>query len=276
MEFSADVVALCLDCRDQGVVSGSLRSSSAQPTNWEAPPWSLTAAMIVLLVFMLAMVLVPSLVVGIWMHLKGLTLTPANAEQMMGHPQANLVGVVAILGVHLFTLLIAWTVVTGWERRFTDVIDWTWHPRFRWPQALVTVAVLYGLAWLLQYLLPSGKTDFDRLLESSQTVRIAVAALAVITAPFVEELIYRGILYPALHVKFGRAKAIATVSGLFAVVHFMQYWGSVVILVSLTLLSVVLTIVRAYTGKLLPCFVIHFLYNLIGATLILVGYGLVR
>lgn len=276
MEFGSGLRPLCPDCEEQGLVPASRVSLSAQPFAAAGPPWGLAAAMTVLLFFMLAMVMLPALVVGIWAQVEGLALTPGSFEQIMSHPQANLVGVIAVLGVHLLTLLIAWTVVTGWERRFTDVIDWTWHPRFRWPQALITVVVLYGSAWLLQYLLPSGTTDFDKLLESSQAVRVAVAGLAVITAPFIEELVYRGILYPAFQAKFGRVAAILAVSGLFAVVHFMQYWGSAVILVSLTLLSLVLTAVRAYTGKLLPCFVIHFLYNLIGATLILIGYGSVN
>jgi hypothetical protein len=274
INFGARVEALCPDCQQPYIAATLLAARLDQGLGFARPPWSLAMALGVLFFFMLAMTFIPAIIISIWAQARGIPLTPAGMEQIMSHPQATLVGVVSISVVHLLTLLITWTVITGWERRFTDVVDWSWHPRFRLHQALITVALLYGLTWLLQYVLPSGTTEFDKLLETSQAIRIAVAMLAVVTAPIVEELVYRGILYPAVQAKFGRVTAIVAVAGLFALVHFPQYSGSVLILVSLTLLSFVLTVVRAYTGKLLPCFVIHFVYNLIGVTLILIGYGL--
>jgi hypothetical protein len=274
IEYGPDVVPLCPECQQRGIIIPSFTDRLDQRFRSADPPWNLPQAVFVLLVFMLTMWFIPAMAVGVWAQSKGIPFTPASVEKIMSNPEANLVGVIAIFGVHLVTLLAAWTVITGWHRRFTDVIDWTWHSQFRLRHAVITVALLYGSAWLLQHVLPTGDTEFDKLLQTSQAIRIAVSSLAVITAPFVEELVYRGILYPAIQAKLGRIAAIFVVAGLFAVVHFMQYWGSVFILVSLTLLSFVLTGVRAYTGRFLPCYVIHFLYNLVGATLILIGYGL--
>ena len=53
-----------------------------------------------------------------------------------------------------------------------------------------------------------------------------VAFLAVFTAPFVEEVIYRGILYSALQRTTGTVLAVVIVTLLFAAVHVPQYWGS--------------------------------------------------
>ncbi|MBI3949548.1 MAG: CPBP family intramembrane metalloprotease [Acidobacteria bacterium] len=276
MRLGADLTSLCPECRQPEIMTYVPTPHVRRPADPDRPPWSLAAALVVLVLFMLTMMIIPAIAVSIWAQLKGIAITPSNQEQILANPQANLVGVVATLIVHGLTLLTAWTVITGWERRFRDVIDWSWHPRFKLRQAVITVVLLYGVAWVLQHFLPSGETAFDKLLQSSQSIRIAVAVLAVVTAPIVEELVYRGVLYPAIQARFGRMMAIVVVAGSFAVVHFMQYWGSALILVSLTLLSFVLTAVRAYTGKLLPCYVIHLFYNLIGVTLILVGYALIK
>ena len=42
------------------------------------------------------------------------------------------------------------------------------------------------------------KTPFEEMLESSAAARFMTAALATVTAPLVEELVFRGVAYPAL------------------------------------------------------------------------------
>lgn len=274
VDWESETLPLCSECRQRGLTPSHWEQPSPSPSPSPRPPWNLSAALTVLLFFMLAMWFIPAFAIGIWAELKGLSITPTNVEQLMRNPQANLVGIISVFGVHVLTLFIAWTVVTGWERRFTEVIDWSWHRRFRFSHALITVALLYATTWILDFFLEGAETDFDKLLRTSQAVRIAVSVLAVVSAPFVEELVYRGIIYPAVEARFGRLIAILTVGGVFALVHFPQYWGSMLILVSLTILSFVLTAIRAYTGKLLPCYIVHLLYNLVGVTLILTGYGL--
>lgn len=261
--------SVCPMCHSPIHLSPPSWSPSESALTRAEPPWSLGAALALLAFFMLTMVTIPPFMIGIWAQTKGLSLSLENMEQLMQDPQAALVGVIGVGVVHVLTALMAWTVVTGWHRRFTDVIAWSWHPRFRFRQALLTVILVYGSSFLLQMFLPSGATEFEELVKTSPTVRLAVALLAVATAPFVEELVYRGVLYPSLEARLGRMPAIVSISAVFALVHFPQYAGSLLILVSMTLLSLVLTAVRAYTGRLLPCFVIHFVYNLVGAVLIL-------
>jgi membrane protease YdiL (CAAX protease family) len=101
----------------------------------------------------------------------------------------------------------------------------------------------------------------DLLVESSIPARLATAFVAVFTAPLVEELIYRGVLYSAIERALGRGIAIFAVSLLFAGVHVFQYINNVAVITVITLLSFTLTFVRAYSGKLLPSFVIHLVFN---------------
>ena len=100
-----------------------------------------------------------------------------------------------------------------------------------------------------------------RLLRSSKYAVFLVAFMAVVTAPIVEEVIYRGLLYSALQRAVGTGLAVGFVTLLFSLVHLPQYYPSVSTMVLLTLLSLTLTLIRVFTGNLLPCIILHTIFN---------------
>jgi hypothetical protein len=51
-------------------------------------------------------------------------------------------------------------------------------------------------------------------------------------------------------------------------IHVPQYWPSYGVIATILLLSFTLTMIRARTGRLLPCFVIHLVFNGIQSVLI--------
>jgi len=69
----------------------------------------------------------------------------------------------------------------------------------------------------------------------------------------------------------GVGVAIGIVSLLFAGVHVFQYRNNLAVIVVITLLSITLTVTRAITGKVLPAFIIHLVFNGIQSVLIVVG-----
>ena len=77
----------------------------------------------------------------------------------------------------------------------------------------------------------------------------------------VEEVIYRGVLYSALKRSVGTGLTVAIVTLLFAGIHYPQYWGSPGSIILITLLSLTLTLTRSISGNLLPCVLLHFLFN---------------
>jgi membrane protease YdiL (CAAX protease family) len=87
----------------------------------------------------------------------------------------------------------------------------------------------------------------------------------------VEELVYRGVLYSAVERALGKIVAVGVVSLLFAGVHVFQYSNNIAVITVITLLSVTLTLVRAYSGRVLPAFVIHFVFNGIQSLLIVLA-----
>jgi hypothetical protein len=54
-------------------------------------------------------------------------------------------------------------------------------------------------------------------------------------------------------------------------VHVFQYRNNLAVIVVITLLSITLTVTRAITGKVLPAFIIHLVFNGIQSVLIVVG-----
>ena len=143
-----------------------------------------------------------------------------------------------------------------------------------WPWFLGSVGlgiVLFGVGSVLAWLLGGDKpTQLEQIINSSLAARYSLVALAVFTAPLVEELIYRGVLYSALHRLAGVAPAAVIVLGIFTLIHVPQYWPNVGVIAAVGLLSVSLTIIRAYSGRLLPCIVIHFVFNGIQAIVLVI------
>ena len=181
--------------------------------------------------------------------------------------------VAGVLPTHMLTVVFVWLVVTnGGRRPFWKNIQMDWPKNY----SPTVVTLLSVLAATLLYLIAIGitsfygerKTDLDLLIESSIYTRMATAFVAVFTAPLAEELIYRGLLYRALERAAGMGVAIALVSLFFAGVHVFQYRNNIAVILAITLLSITLTVTRAITGKVLPGFIIHLVFNGIQSVLI--------
>ncbi len=184
--------------------------------------------------------------------------------------------VLGILPTHLLTLVIVWLAVTyGGRRPFWKNIDFDWPTNMSQIVAtlgsVLVATLLFLLALGITSLYGERKTDLDLLIESSIYTRVATALVAVVSAPLVEEVIYRGLLYRTLERAAGMGVAIALVSLLFAGVHVFQYRNNLAVIAVITVLSVTLTVTRAVTGKVLPAFIMHLVFNGIQAFFIILG-----
>ena len=227
-------------------------------------------ASVVLLVFVPLIYTLPYLVYKVAKY------GPPTPEALSTDKQLIFYSVIGILPTHMLTFVIVWLVITyGGRRPFWKNIDFDW-PRNASPVVVTLVSVLVAT---LLFLLALGitsiygerKTDLDLLIESSIYTRIATAFVAVASAPLVEEVVYRGLLYRTLEKAAGMGVAIAIVSLLFAGVHVFQYRNNIAVILVITLLSITLTVTRAVTGKVLPAFIIHLVFNGIQSVLIVLG-----
>jgi membrane protease YdiL (CAAX protease family) len=225
-------------------------------------------------VFLLLMV--PTVVALPYLMYRIFAFGPPSAQALASDKMLIFYSILGVLPAHLLTLGIIWVIVTEMgQRPFWKTIGFAW-PENMGPivSTLVSVLVgliLFGLALGVTFLYGERKTDLDIIIESSLYTRVTTAFVAVATAPLVEELIYRGVLYRALEKAAGTGITIAVVSLLFAGVHVFQYRNNLAVITVITLLSFTLTVVRAMTGKVLPAFIIHLVFNGVQSVLIVLG-----
>lgn len=190
----------------------------------------------------------------------------------LASPEVLFLQVLSILPTQILTLAMIWAFVTRFGKRpFLASLGWGWAGRLRlWLSVGLGVALFAAATALVQLFGPQKPTPLEQLINSSMGARYVIAALAVFTAPFVEEFLYRGVVYSALQRTIGVKGAVTFVVCLFTLIHVPQYWPSLGVISAVALLSFVLTIVRARSGRLLPCIAIHMAFNAVQALLLLV------
>jgi len=180
----------------------------------------------------------------------------------------------------LVTLVLLYFFVTELRRRpFLDALRWN----FRWTatpnvmgekRVVPFASAILGLAGAALVIIagsafqfiPGPETLATKHFNSSPLTRHAVSLSAVIGAPFVEELLYRGVLYGAFRRALGKLVAFALVVAAFTLVHWDQsgdghrpHWGAIL---TITVLGITCTGLWAYADRIAPAFFAHLGYNL--------------
>jgi membrane protease YdiL (CAAX protease family) len=227
------------------------------------PPWGVWAAVGVWVASVFFILLIPSLFV--LPYIAAMNQTFADSEQLIEFLKSDPVSVslqlIGVVPAHLLTLTLAWLVVTRARRfSFTEMLGWKKGGFRWWHYAIILVGFVLLASAVTQYF-PEQENDLLRMLASSRAAVYIISVVATITAPIVEEVTYRGILYSAFQRKFGIPAAFIFVTFLFAVVHVPQYLPSYSTIFLLALLSLTLTAIRVKTNNLLPCIILHMLFN---------------
>ena len=193
-----------------------------------------------------------------------------TVQTLLADKTVIIILVAGILPAHLITLAIAWAIVTRLGKLpLGKVLLWGGKNRLGLAKSIALGVLLFAASWLIVFALGGKETELERVINSSRTAALLIAFMAVATAPLVEEIIYRGVLFPAWERLTGSMTAVVIVTLMFAVPHVPQYWPNLAVIFSITMLSAALTIVRARTRRLLPCYVIHLVFNGVQGLLIL-------
>ncbi|MGO9862856.1 MAG: CPBP family intramembrane glutamic endopeptidase [Terriglobales bacterium] len=185
------------------------------------------------------------------------------------YPHARLaevarVPLVVVAGQALAYLLILaymYVLVTRERRRpdFLAAIHWNWPSNF--VVYVFTGFVLSVVLQLFSHLLPIPKElPIDNFFRTPAEAW-ALGILSVTLAPLMEELFFRGFLYPVLARRLGLPVAVLLTALAFALLHGRQLmfsWGPVLVIF---LVGLVLTMVRAKTNSVAAGILIHMAYN---------------
>jgi uncharacterized protein len=223
------------------------------------------------IVSVLLILILPTLFLLPYILKSGIQISGNEAlkEFATSDPTAVILQLTSIIPAHVLTLVLSWLVVTrvgkyGFFRTLGfEMGGYKW-----WHIALVLIGI-FAAVIVIGSLFPEQDNDVIRMLHSSQAAVYLITILATFTAPVVEEVVYRGIVFSAFQRSGGMFVAVLFVTLLFAGVHYFQYWGSPGTIILITLLSLALTLVRSTSRNLLPCVILHFLFNGFQSILIL-------
>jgi hypothetical protein len=122
--------------------------------------------------------------------------------------------------------------------------------------------VLLAMAVLLvPPLLPETKTfPLERLFTSAPAAYV-VGAFAILIAPFMEEVIFRGVLFTIFERHVGIRFAVLATAALFAGLHVPEYWQAWNHALLILVVGIVFSLARGMTGSLTPSVILHLGYN---------------
>ncbi|MCA1593424.1 MAG: CPBP family intramembrane metalloprotease [Acidobacteria bacterium] len=236
-------------------------TTEPQTIDADNPPWSVLGAAAIWVFSVALIIATPLIFLAPYLQQKhiGLDTLP---EFVTTDKTAIFLQIISIIPAHLLTLAAAWAMVTRFGKHpFLGTLGWQWDRGFTFWRCTALAVGLLGVGLVLIHFFGGAETQLEKIINSSRATAFTTAFLATATAPLVEEIVYRGLLYSALRRAIGAAWSVVIVLSLFALIHVPQYWPNIGVIATIGILSLVLTVVRAYTRKLLPCFIIHLIFN---------------
>ena len=189
--------------------------------------------------------------------------------RLLFYPHAGLADVARVPLVMVAGQVLAYVLVFAYmyvlvtrERRrpdFLAAIHWNWPPNIG---AYVLAGFVLSVALqVLAHFLPIPRELPIETFFRTRAEAWALGVLSVTVAPLMEELFFRGFLYPVLARRMGFWIAVLITAFSFALLHGAQLmfsWGPVLVIF---LVGLVLTIVRAKKNSVAASLIIHMAYN---------------
>ena len=239
---------------DVSAVEGALPAGSAlsdTPAPARDPVWS---GWDVVLVAGLTVLTIPVLVVclGVAAHF----LFPKAGLNSIAPVLVVVAQFLAYIAVAIFMIML---VEGRYHVRFWQAIHWNWPPA-GWRMLGLGVLLLLTINVVARFLPMPKSTPFDQFLATPRDAYL-ISFFAVTLGPLMEELFFRGLLYPVLARRLGVFWGVILTALPFGLMHMFQYgyaWGVVLLIF---LMGVVCTVVRARTGSVASSFLVHVGYN---------------
>jgi membrane protease YdiL (CAAX protease family) len=180
----------------------------------------------------------------------------------------GLASILAIFIVSLFLLLYLalqlrirfgvpfWRTLRWWPLDTGKVPPWIGYLGFVLGGFLLSMLV--GL--VSSAFTPKNKMPIEQFLQDRHTAFLLLV-LSVTLAPFFEETIFRGYLYPVVARTFGVIPGVVFTGLLFGLMHASQLGGNLPQVALLVTVGIAFTAVRAKTGSVLPGYLVHVSYN---------------
>jgi membrane protease YdiL (CAAX protease family) len=122
------------------------------------------------------------------------------------------------------------------------------------------IALAFGVNAASQIVGEKKNLPIEQLF-GTRTDVLWLMAFGIAVAPIVEEIIFRGFLYPVFARRWGIPAGIVITGVLFGGMHAAQLWPAYPQIALLVVVGIVLTFARARSGSVLASYLIHVSYN---------------
>jgi CAAX protease family protein len=147
------------------------------------------------------------------------------------------------------------------RERFWPAIRWNWPGPAVLRFMLAGIAFAFAVEFASRWLPIPKSLPVDKFFTDAWGAYL-MAAFGITLAPLLEELFFRGMLYPLLRRGLGVAAAVVLTAGGFAFIHGTQLGYAWAPLLSIFVVGVMFTIVRELTNSVAASFLMHSGYNL--------------
>ena len=144
---------------------------------------------------------------------------------------------------------------------FWKSMGWSRPPVGRAVAFLVGGGVLAVVVTVLPPLLPDAEGFPLEQLFTSPLASYAIGVFAILVAPLVEELVFRGLLFAIFERMVGLRFAVGATALLFAGLHVPEYWHAWNHVLMISIVGLVFSLARAKSGSLAASVLLHVGYN---------------
>lgn len=167
----------------------------------------------------------------------------------------------------IYVAIIGFMALLVWGRHKTslaEAIHWNVPKQRRvWVFALITGAALTAISDVGQFALHRWIPDSLPITElfKDRSSALLLGAFGILVAPLMEELLFRGFLYPALARWTGTVVSVIITASAFTLLHGAQLGYSWAPLLLIFVVGLTLTITRVRTNSVATCVIVHMTYN---------------
>jgi uncharacterized protein len=169
----------------------------------------------------------------------------------------------------IYLTIIGFMALLVWGRHKTSLVEAVhWNvpalPRV-WGLALITGTALALISDIGEVVLHRWIPDSLPITEffKDRPSALLLGAFGILVAPLMEELLFRGFLYPALARWTGTAVSVIITASAFTLLHGAQLGYSWAPLLLIFVVGVTLTITRVRTNSVATCVIVHMTYNFV-------------
>ena len=230
-------------------------SVQAQPASPSFPVFSLIDVLLVMAVGGAALIFC-----GIGLGI-AMAVVPALKHARPDQLTSN---VSVVLGFQLTTYAITFAfiyrlLVHHYRTPFLKAVNWRWPARW-WRFVAGGVALSLLVQMSIRYLPVPKEVPIDQYFRTSLAAWL-MTSFGVLIAPFVEELFFRGMLFPALARRTGVVIAMIVTAAGFAMIHADQLGKNLGLVLTIFAVGLTFTVIRYLSGSLAASVLTHMSYN---------------